>query len=121
MFSNEEFTELRKDMGEALKPLAEKYGIHIKVGKISYSNTDATIKVEIAKKDPDGKSMEQAEFERLCSIYGFEPKDYLMSFTDGGRNFVLIGFNPNARSMPYLGRESKTGKLYKFRRVVLGE
>lgn len=111
--SKKEFDIFRNEVNIALQTLAEKYNFNIKCGHISYSDIDFKMTVEVKDKEIDGKSYEQANFEKLCLCYGFKPNDYHKQFSFNGNTYTLCGFNPKARKMPVLAANCN-GQKFKF-------
>lgn len=91
-FNKRGFELFRNDVEAALKMVAEKHGVEIECGKISYSNFDFTMQLKATKNDSgvDGK---KAIFEQECILFGFKPEDYNREFRANGKKFKLIGFN----------------------------
>lgn len=113
MFTKQQFEQFRRESEEALKTIAEKYNVNIKTGKIKYDSDSFDMNVSVTKKEVNGKSFEQAEFEKYCFLYGFSPEDYNKTFISGGKKFILYGFKTSARTMPVLAK-GNDGKNYKF-------
>jgi hypothetical protein len=112
MITKELLKKLRVDMDKALNEVGEKHNLSIELGNISFSNIDATGKIEIKTKEIDGISYEQAEFERLCEGYGFEKDDYKKTFSVRNKEFTLLGFNTRASKSP-LRVADENGKEYR--------
>lgn len=91
-FNKRGFDSFTKDVNEALKSVAEKHGVSIACGAISYSDYDFTMKLNVMKNDgiTDG---EKLLFEQECVLYGFSKSDYKREFTNGKKTFQLVGFN----------------------------
>lgn len=113
MLSKKEFDAFRKEAELALGELAKKYNVNIEAGKIKYSSDSFNLDLKVSKKEVNGKSFEQSEFEKYCFLYGFQPEDYNKTFVTSGRKFKLIGFKTSARTMPVLA-QGEDGKNYKF-------
>lgn len=91
-FNKRGFECFKKDVDVALKEVAEKHGVSIDCGSITYSQFDFTMQLKVSKNDgnTDGKRM---LFERDCVFYGFKKEDYEREFTSNGKRFKLVGFN----------------------------
>lgn len=113
MLTKNEFASFRLEIEQALKAIAEKYNSNIKAGKINYTTNSFDLKLEVSRKEVNGKSFEQAEFEKNSFLYGFKPEDYGKNFNISGKTFTLYGFKRSARTMPVLAR-GMDGKNYKF-------
>lgn len=94
-FNKRGFELFRKDVEVALQSVAEKHGVEIECGKISYSSFDFTMQLKVTKNDGDidGK---KAVFEQECIYFGFKPEDYNREFMADRKKFKLIGFNPKS-------------------------
>lgn len=117
MYDKKEFVAFSREVEAALADMAEKRGIKIKAGNIRFSLHNFSITLDVSKKEVDGKPFEQVEFEKLCVLFGFEPSDYLRSFSMGGRTFQLVSFNPKGYTKPVIA-QGDDGKRYKFGKEV---
>lgn len=96
-----ELKNFRNDFDAAVKALEEKYGVTVQLGNITFSEMKFTSKMTVTNKETkSGVSAEQAEFNDLAPMYGFEPSDYLKEFVQGGRTYTFVGFNPRAKKSP---------------------
>ncbi len=118
MLTKKEFENFRTETEEALKEIAEKYNVTITAGKIKYSEAEFALTIDVKKKEVNGKSFEQAEFEKYCFLYHLKPEDYLKSFKTSGKNFVITGFKPNRPKFPIIAK-GEDGKSYKFTEDIL--
>jgi len=90
-FNKASFDLFRKDCTEALRAVGEKHGIAIELGSISYGADIFNVKMECKKTDTG--DVDEKEFLRHCTIYGFKPEHYRQEFSLGGKKFKLTGFN----------------------------
>lgn len=97
IMTKEQFNELRYEMETALSAIAEKYNCDVSIGNIKYDDINTDIVVSLRSKGADGKSADQLNFEKYCGQFGFKPEDYGFTFTDNGKTFEFVGFNPKAR------------------------
>lgn len=97
IMTKEQFTVFRSEMESALAAIAEKYNCDVSVGNIKYDDINTDISVSFRSKGADGKSADQLNFEKYCGQFGFKPEDYGFTFTDNGKTFKFVGFNPRAR------------------------
>jgi hypothetical protein len=115
MLNKKEFEAFRKETEKAMEEIAKKYNVNIKAGKIKYTTDSFNLDLQVSKKEVNGKSFEQSEFERYCDLYGFDAEDFGKKFTTGrGKTFILDGFKTSARIMPVLATCVEDGKRYKF-------
>jgi 16S rRNA U516 pseudouridylate synthase RsuA-like enzyme len=113
MLTKKEFDSFRKETEQVLQVIAQKYNANITAGKIKYTNDSFNLDLQVTKKEIDGKSFEQAEFEKYCMLYGFKPEDYNKQFESKGHRYTLTGFKVSARTMPILATR-EDGKRFKF-------
>lgn len=94
-FNKQGFDLFREDVENALEKVAEKHGVTVKCGGISYSDLDFSMQLKVIKNDSgDGaKNL----FERYCTYYGFSKSDYEREFIYAGKHYKLVGFKTNAR------------------------
>lgn len=111
MFNKQQFAEFRKDVEKALEEVAKKHNVNITAGKINYSDISFDLKLEVKKVEVNGKSFEQAEFEKVCTLYGFTNEDYAKKAIYQGKEFSLVGFNLRKRKSPVMVKSSD-GKGY---------
>ena len=92
--------------------MAQKYGVDIKGGNISYGENDLTLKLMVTRNDID---VQKAEFmdNIKYSFTAFTADDYLKTFTINGNDYQLIGFKPGNK-YSVLGKRVKDGKVYGF-------
>jgi hypothetical protein len=113
MLTKKEFESFRRETEEALHKISEKYNVNIHAGGIKYSSNNFDLTLEVTKKEVNGKSFEQAEFESGCIFCGLKPEDYGKNFRSGNKQFIIYGVNLRAKTMPILARD-ENGQEYKF-------
>ena len=102
----------RKDVEDALSDVAEKYGVVIHAGNISYGDNDLTLKLEAKRTDVDVEKIEFMD-NIWYAFKAFKAEDYLAHFMIKGTEYELIGFRPRTK-YSVLGRRIKDGKVYGF-------
>lgn len=118
MLTRKQFEVLRGEVERLLTPIGVRGGLDIKAGSIKYDDTQFSLTIKFSKKEVDGKSFEQAEFEKVAFLYGFEKTDYKRKFAMGGKEFELCGFQMKAKTMPVLAICAENGKKFKFGKEV---
>ena len=113
MLTKEEFKAFRIELEQVTEGLAKKFNVNIKAGKIKYSTDNFNLDLQVTKKEVNGLSFEQAEFEKCCFLYGFKPEDYNKQFESKGHMYTLVGFKSSARTMPVLATR-EDGRRFKF-------
>ena len=109
----------REDLNKALASLKTKYEAEIKVGAITFGNSNLKVKLDLTEKPKDGKSIEQVEFEKNCWKFGLKAEDYGKSFYSQGEMYSLTALKPRSPRFPVVGKSPFTGKSYKFTHLVL--
>lgn len=111
-FTKTEFDKFRKDVDQALLPLAEKYALSITAGDIRYANDTFSVKVKCAR--TDAGNLELKEFEKCCSLFGFSPDDYMREFTFENEKHALVGFSTGSSKYPCICLNLCNNKRYKL-------
>jgi hypothetical protein len=114
-FNKEGCKLFRIEVEQALKSVAEKYGINISCGSISYTSSNIKMTVNALQKEVDGISYAQSEFNKTCIWYGLKPEDYNKEVEFQGEKFIITGINPKASKMPINITKVSNGKQYKVR------
>lgn len=106
---------VRDAMEEALKKVSEEFGVAVTIGNASFTDNNVTFKVSAAVVDADGsaKTREAESFERLATMWGFEPSDLGRVFADRGRRYTIVGAKPTSQKYPILCRRDD-GKVFKY-------
>lgn len=106
---------LRHDLDAALIAIAEKHGLTLKVGNISFTERTFVAKVEGALLNADGSATDRRaeDFKRYAHMFGLEPEWLGRTFKWGGREFKVAGLNTKGKTMPVIG-ERADGKRFKF-------
>ena len=97
IMTKEQFIALRSEVEAALSTIAAKYNCDVSAGNIKYDDINTDMTISFRSKGVDGKSADQLNFEKYCGQFGFKPEDYGFTFTDNGKTFEFVGFNPKAR------------------------
>ncbi len=117
MLTREQFKAFRKDFEDAVVALEQKYSFTLRLGKITYSDTEFRTPLT-ATKVIEGKTPEQVQFEEHAALFGLKPEDFGKTFTVDGKEYRLIGLRPSAPAWPVIGRRAD-GKPFKFKGAVL--
>lgn len=110
---------MRADLDAALKPVAEKYGIDLKVGRMTYSPKTVAIKLEGGAVGENGEANDKytEAWKHYARLWGL-PEDGLgRKFRNAHGEYTICGLNPAARRMPVLAK--RDGKTYKFEVSVI--
>lgn len=103
---------LINEFNYAMKPLCDKHDLKLTIGRAVYGGTNLKFKVELSLKRTADGDVEQLEWNRMCTFYGFTPNDYKRVVDIGNKKYRLVGFNNKARTRPIILEDDK-GKRYK--------
>ena len=114
--TKEQLGKVRLRMNALLSDLGTEFGAELIVGRISYTDNTATIKVEMSTLDETGEAItkEAEDFRLSAHVYGMSPDDLYKKFKHAAENYMLIGCSPRSRTYPILCKNLNTGKISKF-------
>lgn len=101
--TKENIDTIRDDINEALKPVADKYGLSIHAGRATYTATSASFKLELV----DVK----ANWESGILFTGLQPDDLGKECLFGKQRLTIVGFDNDARTNKIL-LEDQAGKKF---------
>lgn len=96
--------------------LETNYGVRVSVKGGSYSDKNATLRLEIADVGDDGTVMsrEAQDFEAYASAYGLSPDDLGKKFSQLGNEYEIVGLKPRSKKYPILAKRVGTDRIFKF-------
>ena len=117
MLTREQVRNIAAEMDMALKAVAAKYKMTVKMGTRHFNDMSFSFRVEAqveeVKTSSGSVSPEEANFKRYAGLFGLSPDDWGKSFTDfSGRSFTICGLKQRNHKYPILA--SLGGKRYKF-------
>lgn len=94
-FNKSNLPALRADLNDALRVVAEKYGLEIAVGSCRYQTNSASWKVETSILGENGENKkDEADWNSYAIYRGFSKEDLGVTFTDySGGDFVGGGYH----------------------------
>lgn len=107
---------IRIAMQSKVDEVAKEYGLHIKVGNITFSSNNATIKLNVSTVSKDGQTntRESNAYLHYAPLVGLKT-DWLGKWFDNGlRKYKIVGYLPKSRKYPVLA-EDNCGKQFKFK------
>ena len=112
--NKKEVQTIANEIKEALKAIGQKHNMEIGFGNVRYSETQFTAKLTAQVKELDGKSLEQIEFEKYCTIFGFKPEDYrrVANRPSQGHLYRILGFKPSSPKFCLQVEDTITGARY---------
>ena len=95
MITKELLSELRKDFDRAIEEVGHKYSLSIDLKGISYSDTNASGKIEMSLIQPDGvlQTKERSSWQSMASTYGLDPDLLDKTFVSNGVAHTVAGIN----------------------------
>lgn len=111
-FTRPNVKALRVDLDSALAKVAKEYGIEISTGNISFSGSNASIKVKAAVIGDGGMVMtkEATDFSLYAKMNGLDAK-LGDTFTYCGKTYTITGWKSRARKNPVLAENN--GQTYR--------
>ena len=102
---------------QALKGVADKFGITIKRKSGTFSENNYTIKIEASVIGENGLaiSKEAEAFKQMAQYYGLAASDLNKKFTNwSGKEYQIVGLATKSSKYPILAKEIDSGKTFKF-------
>lgn len=111
--------KVRDDLNKAIAEVFKKYNLSGSINSVSYTNSDIKVKISAVEITDEVSSEEEVLFKRNAFLVGLKQEAYGTEFINGNSRFKLIGVKPNRPKFPILGKELKSGKIYKFDYSIL--
>jgi hypothetical protein len=117
-FTKLEVQKMRKDIDEALAPVAEKYEVLLNIGNISYSDTEFRTKLEAAIPNGLAKTAREVKFVKAWKLHSklYDLGDVSVGhiFIHLGEEFRIEGWNSKSYKYPVVVTKLSTNQRYKF-------
>ena len=118
-FTRENFRTFKTEVEKALKEIEENFELKIDCGSISYNKSEFTMKLKVTKNEP-GLNIEKENFEKACSLFGFNKEDYKKRFKlSDGQEYELVGFNIRSPKNNCNIIQVATGKKYIINNLMI--
>ena len=116
MITPQKIQEMRKDIDEALKAVAEKHNCTIHAGSANYTSESFNIKLEVVENSSDGSTVtkEELDWKANASLFGLDVDLLGKTVKIQGKDYEIVGLKPRSRKYPVLGKDLSNGKTYKF-------
>jgi len=113
-FNRQNIRQINSELEAALKQVAEKYGLEVKLGNTRFTGDNFTTKVQVATVAEGGITMskEATDFNRYKTILGIN-MELGQEFQRSGKTFTIVGLKPRSTKYPILAKCSD-GKTYKL-------
>lgn len=96
---------------EALRAVAEKFGVTVSYKSGNFSPNTAALRFEFTDEGADNREAES--FRHNAAYYGMTPEDLGAKFRLGRNEYTITGFNARARKMPVQATRTD-GRRFKF-------
>lgn len=113
MIDKQTLENFRNDFEKAMETLEQQYGFVIELGRITYTPTSFTGRLEVHEGESKDDVNEQ-EFKKHCRMYGLEESDYDRRFTFQGDDYIVVGIRPSKRKYPICCQQVQNGTTYGF-------
>jgi len=113
-FNRQNIRQINFEIEAALKSIANKYGVEVKLGNTRFTGDNFTTKVQVATVGDGGITMskEATDFNRYKTILGIN-MDLGQEFERNGNTYTIVGLKPRSKKYPVLAKCSD-GKTYKL-------
>lgn len=108
---------VRADLDEALKTIGGKYNLLMKIGSGRFTESSATLKLEIADAEasPDatspGEAKARAAWPRYSAVLGLSPDWLDKQFVYGGEWYTVLGIANSRPKYPVMTRKVRTDTI----------
>ena len=117
MITKDLLRALRIDIDEALIAVAEKHNIELKTGNASFTDENATFKLDVASIGDGGVAVTKiaADFKFNSFNFHMKPEDLGTEFTSPyNEKFVLMGCKPRSKKATLIAKKVDTGVMHKL-------
>jgi hypothetical protein len=104
-FDKETANAVGREIWDAVKPVAEKYGLKMRHVSGRYSDESLTEKYEFEVADADGIA-----FTKYAKSHGLNPEDLGKVVEENGVKFTVIGLYPSREARPIILRRESDGQ-----------
>jgi hypothetical protein len=112
-FTRPSVLSLLDDLKPALERLAEPLGLDVKIGRATYSETTAGLRIEFfVAGGSEAKAVEQ--FAMRCDRYGLTTDDYGRTLTHDGQLYRIFAITAHSSNRPIICEHLDTGNPFHF-------
>lgn len=112
--NKEYFNNFRNDVKEALKAVAEKYGVEINPTNIKYDDIDFTLTLEVVRLVNGTSDADESLWSYYYKAYGFEREDYGKTVIVDNEEFKISGIDSKSKKYPIILTRVKDNKKYGY-------
>lgn len=114
-FDRSNLSQINAEIEQAIKAIAKKYGIEVKLGNTRFSKQNASSKFELMAVGESGTVMtkEALDFNRYKNYKGINA-NLGDSFQYRGNTYTITGYKPKSHKYPVIATCLEDGKSYKL-------
>lgn len=112
--NKEYFNNFRNDVREALKAVAEKYGVEINPTNIKYDDIDFTLTLEVVRLVNGTSNANESLWSYYYKVYGFEREDYGKIVVINNEEFKISGIDGKSKKYPIILTRVRDNKKYGY-------
>lgn len=112
--NKEYFNNFRNDVREALKAVAEKYGVEINPTNVKYDDIDFTLTLEVVRLVNGTSDANESLWSYYYKAYGFEREDYGKTVIIDNAEFKISGIDSKSKKYPIILTRVKDNKKYGY-------
>ena len=112
--NKEYFNNFRNDVREALKAVAEKYGVEINPTNIKYDDIDFTLTLEVVRLVNCTSDANESLWSYYYKVYGFEREDYGKTVVMNNEEFKISGIDGKSKKYPIILTRVRDNKKYGY-------
>jgi hypothetical protein len=107
---------LSEEIEEALQGFAEHYGVQVKIGGATYTDTQVTFKVTVATFNDDGVAVtkEMKAWKLHAPMHGLDEDGVGRVYRIKGTDYQVDGWNTLAKRFPVRATRVQDGKSFKL-------
>ena len=116
-FTATNLKNLRSEFEELLAEFGQKHNINFDIGRISYSDETAKLKIDMAIANGKENPVQQKRWEDYINSnpwYNLENVEYGKSFNYQGKTYKIFDIAPRSKKRPIIVDCITDGKSYKF-------
>ena len=112
--NKEYFDNFRNDVREALKAVAEKYGVEINPTTVRHGDIDFTITLDVSILVSGTSDANESLWSYYYKVYGFEREDYGKTVIMNNEEFKISGIDGKSKKYPIILTRVRDNKKYRY-------
>jgi hypothetical protein len=118
-FSRPALEQFSSEIMAAIEAVLADRGVTVERTKGSFNDYEYNLSLRFRTGLPEGKTPDQADFEKHAFIFGLSEEDFHKPFRSHGKTYLLCGFKLKNHTYPIIGLCPRTGRKFKFEMHVL--